>query len=113
MLTLEQIRALRFFRSAYEQNRPYTFAEAGNAICKNHPLRLVKICESLQAEGFIQFFRADGVSSLHDVQLSYIGLRYPSFLLRRAAFAVLRWFWQNLVPIAALIVSAAALLRAS
>lgn len=73
--------------------------------------KVSKLCEELKALGYLDTLVIDSAKTIRSITLSYRGMTYKEE--NRAAFwkACLAWFTQNLVGLAALIVSIIALIR--
>ena len=112
MLFYPQLRILRSLNAMRRERCRFTETELYNRVRLYDRWKMVKFCEGLQEMGYITLSLDPVVSdTIRSISLTAKGASYSRAILWDCVFGLLRWFFNNLVAIAALVVSLVALLH--
>lgn len=111
MLTLEQMRVLKTLNEMQESGEAFSETTFYNRLDRYKNDRIVKLCKKLEHDGYIEKLSLVSSRRIDYIELTYSGMVYRRLFIKDCAKAILVWLANNLVGIAALIVSIIALLR--
>ena len=111
MLDYEQRKVLRFLNEMRASRQPFSDTDLRNRTKIYDRDTLVKLCKELEREGYFEDLSLTLIMDIVNIELSYKGISYLKVQRKEFCIAVGRWFSENLVGLAALIVSIVALIR--
>lgn len=111
MLTLEQMRVLKTLNEMQESGEAFSETTFYNQLKRYDNDRIIKLCEQLATDKYVEKIQLTITGRLEHIELKYPGMVYRRLFVKDCIKAVLVWLANNLVGIAALLVSIIALLR--
>lgn len=111
MLHYEQLKVLSVLNRMRKSNKPFSETEFLNQVKGFDRYRMIKLCETLKKEGYLDRLTITKTNEITAIELSYSGITYLWSILCNILKGIWAWFTTNLVGLAALTVSVIALLR--
>lgn len=111
MFRYRKMKVLSALNKMRLSRKPFSETELYNRAKIYEPDKMVKLCQSLEEDGYLDKLKITNTNEITSIELSYLGMTYRHEFVIAILKGVWIWFTNNLVGLAALIASVVSLLR--